>query len=147
MHDDSTDFIETFPRALRESLRSQVIAEAYPRLTWCTDGMSGMLKVSIPVTPQHSRTHVIGAPDELARLSVRQLRDLIGFYFPEPADQRSLVAIIADRVSRIQRFDWTTVRSHLDRDAQDRADRDWQDLQQAIDTLQRVLDDLLPKEE
>lgn len=137
-----------FPRALREMLESYAISNVYPGLTWCTDAMSGMLKVSIPVTPQHSRTHVIGAPDELVHLPVTQLRDLIGFYFPEPSDPHSLLAIIADRASRLQRFAITTpARDAVDQLARERQNQDWQDLHQAINTLQRLLTDILPPEE
>jgi hypothetical protein len=105
-----------------------------------------MIAVTIPVTAHYTRTRMIGAAQELARLSTEQLRQLIGLYFPEPADPRSLLAIIADRSGHLWRFWWQERRDPLDTQGNRLAEQSWQDLQASLTTLQSVLDEILPEE-
>jgi hypothetical protein len=135
------------PRSLCEALESQVIADAYPGISWQTAGVSGTtIVVTIPVTPQHRRTRRIGVAEDLARLSTEQLRQLIGLYFPEPADPRSLLSIITDRCGHLWRFWWQERRDPLDTEGNQLAEQSWQELQAALSGLQSVLSDILPEE-
>jgi len=134
------------PRSLCEALDSQVIAEAFPGLRW-EARPDFLITVTIPVTPQHSRMRVVGAAQELARLSTEQLRQLIGLYFAEPADPRSLLAIITDRVGHLGRHWWWAKRDPLDTEGNQAYQQSYQDLQAAIKALQSVLADILSEEE
>lgn len=135
------------PRALQEALSSLVISEAFPHLTWSTGSdLAVTIAVTIPVTPQHKRTRVIGVAEDLARLSPEQLRQLIGFYFPEPTDPRSLLALVSDRAGQLWRL-WQEHYNTHSLLANKTAERTWSELQAALKSLHSALDELVPENE